>query len=89
MRSTEKKIATALSQNGYKLTPQRRLVLKVIAGSQEHLTPATWALGSETPYDDLWLAKVNTTYTTAPKDCQHLKALGQARLSFDTHSRLC
>lgn len=40
MRPTEKRIATALSQNGYKLTPQRRWVLKVIAGSQEHLTPA-------------------------------------------------
>ena len=39
MRSTEKRMATVLSQNGYKLTPQRRLVLKVIAGSQEHLTP--------------------------------------------------
>ena len=39
MRTTEKRIASALSQNGYKLTPQRRWVLKVIAGSQEHLTP--------------------------------------------------
>ena len=40
MSPAEKKIATALSQNGYKLTSQRRAVLKVIAGSQEHLTPA-------------------------------------------------
>ena len=40
MRFTEKKIATLLRQHGYKLTPQRRAVLSVIALSHEHLTPA-------------------------------------------------
>jgi len=30
----------ALRQRGYKLTPQRRVVLNVLAHSQEHLTPA-------------------------------------------------
>ncbi|MFC1964451.1 Fur family transcriptional regulator [Chloroflexota bacterium] len=40
MRFTEKKIATILRQHGYKLTPQRRAVLSVIALSHEHLTPA-------------------------------------------------
>ena len=40
MRFTEKKIATLLRQHGYKLTPQRRAVLRVIALSRKHLTPA-------------------------------------------------
>ena len=40
MRLTERKVATALRQHGYKLTPQRRLVIRAIAGSQDHLTPA-------------------------------------------------
>ena len=40
MRLTDRKIATLLSQNGYKLTPQRRAVLSVISHSSEHLTPA-------------------------------------------------
>lgn len=29
-----------LRQRGYRLTPQRRAVLKIIAGSPDHLTPA-------------------------------------------------
>lgn len=40
MNPSEKKILTALSQKGYKLTPQRRAVLSVIVGSGEHLSPA-------------------------------------------------
>ena len=36
----KKKLASTLRQQGYKLTPQRRAVLKVIAISREHLTPA-------------------------------------------------
>jgi Fe2+ or Zn2+ uptake regulation protein len=40
MKPTEKKVAAALSRRGYKLTPQRQAVLKVIARSGEHLTPA-------------------------------------------------
>lgn len=40
MESADKKVATILRQRGYRLTPQRRAVLKVIAGSQDHLTPA-------------------------------------------------
>ena len=39
MRLTDKKIATNLRQRGYKLTPQRRAVLEVIARSREHLAP--------------------------------------------------
>jgi len=40
MNSIEKEIIAKLRQRGYKLTPQRRAVLKVIATSYEHLTPA-------------------------------------------------
>ena len=39
MKLTGKKIGTILRQSGYKLTPQRRAVLNVIALSDEHLTP--------------------------------------------------
>jgi Fur family ferric uptake transcriptional regulator len=40
MRLTERKIATALRRHGYKLTPQRRSVIRAIAASPDHLTPA-------------------------------------------------
>jgi Fur family ferric uptake transcriptional regulator len=40
MRLTEKKLTSVLRQRGYRLTPQRRAVLKVIALSSDHLTPA-------------------------------------------------
>jgi Fur family ferric uptake transcriptional regulator len=39
MRLTANKIAGILRQNGYKLTPQRHTILKVIASSSDHLTP--------------------------------------------------
>jgi Fur family ferric uptake transcriptional regulator len=37
---SEKKIATILRQHGYKLTPQRRGVIRTIASTEDHLTPA-------------------------------------------------
>ena len=37
---SEKKITTILRQHGYKLTPQRRGVIRTIASTQDHLTPA-------------------------------------------------
>ncbi len=37
---TEKKIASILKQRGYKITPQRRAVMSVIARNRSHLTPA-------------------------------------------------
>lgn len=40
MRLTANKIAGILRQKGYRLTPQRHAVLKVVAGSHDHLTPA-------------------------------------------------
>jgi Fur family ferric uptake transcriptional regulator len=41
MKLTEKKVVTALRHNGYKLTPQRKAVIRVITASQDHLTPAS------------------------------------------------
>lgn len=39
MRFTERKIVATLRQHGYKLTPQRRGVIRTITSSQGHLTP--------------------------------------------------
>jgi Fur family ferric uptake transcriptional regulator len=39
MRLTANKIAGILREHGYKLTPQRHAILKVIASSNDHLTP--------------------------------------------------
>ena len=39
MRLTEKKVAATLRQHSYKLTPQRRVVIRAIVSNQEHLTP--------------------------------------------------
>ncbi len=39
MRFTERKVVATLRQHGYKLTPQRRVVIQAIASNQEHLTP--------------------------------------------------
>ena len=40
MKLTERKVLTTLKQHGYKLTPQRHVVIRAIASSQDHLTPA-------------------------------------------------
>ena len=40
MGFTDKKLLLVLKKHGYKLTRQRRAVLKVLSSSQEHLTPA-------------------------------------------------
>lgn len=40
MRLTEKKAVSILRQGGYKLTPQRRAVLRTVAASHNHLSPA-------------------------------------------------
>jgi Fur family ferric uptake transcriptional regulator len=39
MRLTANRIAGILREHGHKLTPQRHIILKVIAASQDHLTP--------------------------------------------------
>ena len=40
MRLTERKVLTNLREHGYKLTPQRRVVIRTITSSHDHLTPA-------------------------------------------------
>jgi Fur family ferric uptake transcriptional regulator len=40
MRLTQKRIAAALKEHGYKLTPQRRAVIGAITTSSDQLTPA-------------------------------------------------
>jgi Fur family ferric uptake transcriptional regulator len=40
MRLTERRIVSTLRQHGYKLTPQRREVIRAIASTPDHLTPA-------------------------------------------------
>ena len=39
MKLTERKIVATLKEHGYKLTLQRRVVVRTIASSQYHLTP--------------------------------------------------
>ena len=36
---TKRKIATALRQQGYKITPQRKAIIQTIIQNREHLTP--------------------------------------------------
>ena len=40
MRLTEKRVVGTLRQHGYKLTPQRKVVIRAIASTRDHLTPA-------------------------------------------------
>ncbi len=39
MRLTKRKVVATLRQHSYKLTPQRRVVIRTITSSQDHLTP--------------------------------------------------
>ena len=39
MRLTEKKVTTRLRRHGYKLTPQRKAIIRTIASTHDHLTP--------------------------------------------------
>ena len=61
MRLTEKKITSILRQRGYKLTPQRRVVLNVIASSQGHLTPAQIYDRVHQEYPDIGLVTIYRT----------------------------
>lgn len=39
MRLSEKKIVSELKSHGYKLTPQRRAVIRIVTSSSDHLSP--------------------------------------------------
>ena len=58
MKLTANKIARILRQNGYRLTPQRRAVLKTIAGSHDHVTPAEVCARVRQEYPTTGLATV-------------------------------
>ena len=38
---TKEKVGASLRKHGYKLTPQRRVVIQTLASTQDHLTPTT------------------------------------------------
>ena len=61
MKLTEKRIIAMLRQHGYKLTPQRRAVLNVIALSHEHLTPAAIYERVQQEHSDIGLVTIYRT----------------------------
>jgi len=61
MKLTERKLAAILRQHGYKLTPQRRRLLRVIALSHEHLTPAVLYERVRQEYPNIGLVTVYRT----------------------------
>ncbi len=61
MRLTERKVAARLRQHGYKLTPQRRVVIRTIISSYDHLTPAAIYDKVHQDYPDIGLVTVYRT----------------------------
>ncbi len=61
MRLTERKVAAALKQHGYKLTPQRREVIRIITSCPDHLTPAAIYQRIHQEYPNIGLVTVYRT----------------------------
>ncbi len=61
MRLTEKKLLTALRKHNYKLTPQRREIVKIITSAHEHLTPATIYEITRRTHPDIGLVTIYRT----------------------------
>ena len=61
MRLTEKKVIAALKKQGYKLTPQRRVVIHEIISSQDHLTPASIYKKVHQDYPNIGLVTIYRT----------------------------
>ncbi|MFC1943105.1 Fur family transcriptional regulator [Chloroflexota bacterium] len=76
MRLTERKVVASLRQYGYKLTPQRRAVIRAITSSQDHLTPATIYNKVHQDHPNIGLV---TIYRT-------LEILGQLELICELHA---
>ena len=70
MRLTANKIAGILREHGYKLTPQRHAILKVIATSSDHLTPEAIYEKARLINSNIGLATVYRTLDLLSK--QHL-----------------
>ncbi len=66
---TEKRLATFLRREGYKITPQRRAILKAVAGAHDHLTPAAL-------YERVQQAQPHIGLVTIYRTIQILEALG-------------
>ena len=69
MRLTERKVAATLKQHGYKLTPQRRVVIQAIASTQDHLTPTAI-------YDKVHQDHPNIGFVTIYRTLEILAELG-------------
>ena len=61
MRLTERKVAAKLRQQGYKLTPQRRAVIRTIVSCRDHLTPADIYEKVHQGYPDIGLVTIYRT----------------------------
>ena len=61
MRLTEREVIAALRQHDYKLTPQRQAVIRVIASSQDHLTPAAIYKKVRQDYPNIGLVTIYRT----------------------------
>ena len=76
MRLTERKVIATLRQHGYKLTPQRRVVIQAIASNQEPITPIAIY---EKVYQDQPNIGLVTVYRT-------LEILAELQLSCELHA---
>ena len=63
MRFTEGKVATILRRHNYKLTPQRRAVIRTIASSHDHLTPVAIYERVHQEYPNIGLVTIYRTLT--------------------------
>ena len=61
MRLTKREVVATLRQYGYKLTPQRRVVIRAIASSQDHLTPTAIYEKVHQDYPDIGLVTIYRT----------------------------
>jgi len=61
MRLSERKVKAELRQHGYKLTQQRRSVIKAVVSSKDHLTPAALYHKLHQGYPEIGLVTVYRT----------------------------
>ena len=61
MRLTEREVVTTLRQHGYKLTRQRRVVIRTIVSTLDHLTPIAIYERVHQDYPDIGLVTIYRT----------------------------
>jgi Fur family ferric uptake transcriptional regulator len=76
MKLIEREVVTALRRHGYKLTPQRRLVIQTVVSTQNHLTPIALYERVHQVYPNIGLV---TIYRT-------LEILAKLKLICEVHS---